>query len=269
MSVAITQTMRIQYHDQKNQTNAIQLMNKESQVKITPQTAEIGIQSGEPEEDLGLMGEYVYISTEQEDLVKRAPQSARASKSKNMIFGDEDEEEDKLMDFNSSPNQITDKERFQLDYFLKRDPLQEFFNLTCKSIILNSPHMNQICHVDMNYLYLQATKKHIPFNKWSEWIEEYMNKEFLKAVLNSKSKGSKGKEEGLRIKKSKTIGSKVVDKRTRSIDSRDPAMSRSERQVRTPTSKNKFSNIFSKAEKEEIQPKKSKIKKLFMLGRQK
>ena len=185
-----------------------------------------------------------------------------------MLFDEDGDEEDKQMDFTSSPNQaITDKERFQLDYFLKRDPLQEFFNLTCKSIILNSPHMNQICHVDMNYLYLQATKKHIPFNKWSEWIEEYMNKEFLKAALNSKSKGRGTAQEELRLSKSKTSGKSSMDKRTRSIDSRDPAMSRSQRQVRTPTSKNKFSNIFGKTEKEEIQPKKSKIKKLFMLGR--
>ena len=69
---------------------------------------------------------------------------------------------------------------------LKRDPLYEFFNLTCQSIKLNSPHINTICHIDTTYLYKQALVEQPHFFKWYEWIEETLNKEFLKAALGFK-----------------------------------------------------------------------------------
>lgn len=50
------------------------------------------------------------------------------------------------MDDGGSMFSFEDKSR--LDYMLNRDPLQEFFTLTCQSIKLNSPHMNTICHID-------------------------------------------------------------------------------------------------------------------------
>jgi hypothetical protein len=41
-------------------------------------------------------------------------------------------------------------------YLMKRDPMEEFFELTCKSIILNSPHMNAICTVNTKEMYKKA-----------------------------------------------------------------------------------------------------------------
>ena len=40
------------------------------------------------------------------------------------------------------------KDQSQIDYLINRDPMQEFFALTCQSIKLNSPHMNTICTID-------------------------------------------------------------------------------------------------------------------------
>ena len=69
---------------------------------------------------------------------------------------------------------------YKAEYFAKRDPMQEFFQLTCKSIILSSPHMNTICTVDTNQLYKKALKANVPFFKWASWIEDFLNKEFMK-----------------------------------------------------------------------------------------
>ena len=74
------------------------------------------------------------------------------------------------------------------DYLANRDPMQEFFQLTCKSIILNSPHMNTICTVSQDQLYRRAIKEDVPFFKWATWIDDYLNKEFLRLIIrNSKS----------------------------------------------------------------------------------
>jgi len=40
------------------------------------------------------------------------------------------------------------KEQSNIDYLLNRDPMQEFFSLTCQAIKLTSPHMNTICTID-------------------------------------------------------------------------------------------------------------------------
>ena len=61
--------------------------------------------------------------------------------------------------------------------------MNEFFTLTCQSIKLNSPHMNTICHIDTNQLYRKAQNMNVPFFKWASWIEAYLNKEFMRAVL--------------------------------------------------------------------------------------
>ena len=72
------------------------------------------------------------------------------------------------------------KDQSQVDYMLNRDPMNEFFTLTCQSIKLNSPHMNTICTIDTMQLYNRAIKLNIPFFKWSTWIEDYLNKEILR-----------------------------------------------------------------------------------------
>lgn len=46
--------------------------------------------------------------------------------------------------------QYSFKDQNNYEYLMKRDPMQEFFALTCQSIKLNSPHMNTICTIDTN-----------------------------------------------------------------------------------------------------------------------
>ena len=74
-----------------------------------------------------------------------------------------------------------------MDYLLNRDPMQEFFTLTCQSIKLNSPHMNTICTIDTISLYKKANKLGVPFFKWQTWIENFLNQEFLRSALRRRS----------------------------------------------------------------------------------
>lgn len=81
-------------------------------------------------------------------------------------------------------------EQKTMEYMMNRDPMQEFFALTCQSIKLNSPHINTIATIDTNQLYQKATKLNVPFFQWSTWIESYLNKEFMRLVLQkSKRQG--------------------------------------------------------------------------------
>lgn len=108
----------------------------------------------------------------------------------------DDEAEDEATtndDFNLNPKEddkLTKKQRMEYHYLLKRDPLYEFFQLTCQSIKLNSPHINTICHIDPKDLYAIAIAEQPHFFKWGNWIEDYLNREFIKAAL-SKVKGDK------------------------------------------------------------------------------
>lgn len=87
------------------------------------------------------------------------------------------------------------RNKSRADYLLSRDPMMEFFELTCKSIILNSPHMNAICTVNPKELYKRANEKAVPFFKWQKWIEETINKEVMRVVLRGGSKkGKKAKK---------------------------------------------------------------------------
>lgn len=58
------------------------------------------------------------------------------------------------------------REQAQMEYLTKRDPMQEFFVLTCQSVKLNSPHMNAVCTIDALQLYKKATELNIEFFKW-------------------------------------------------------------------------------------------------------
>ena len=48
--------------------------------------------------------------------------------------------------------------------------------------------MNAVCTLDALQLYNKVTKLEIPFFKWSSWIEETINKEFLRVVLRRPSR---------------------------------------------------------------------------------
>ena len=59
--------------------------------------------------------------------------------------------------------------------------------LTCQAIKLNSTHMNTICTIDALQLYKKVVKLDVPFFRWHTWIEDSLNKEFMRAVLRSRT----------------------------------------------------------------------------------
>ena len=81
------------------------------------------------------------------------------------------------------------KKKIDEDYIKQRDPIKEFFQLTCQSIKINSPHMNLIAQIKDEILYKQAVEAGVPFFKFSTWIESTVNKEVMKQLLyKSKNK---------------------------------------------------------------------------------
>ena len=114
----------------------------------------------------------------QEEEVKRGPQTTKNLPSRLTFEGDTAASSKSPHD--GSNLGFSFKDQSQMDYMLNRDPMQEFFVLTCQSIKLNSPHLNTICTIDTMQLYNRATKMNIPFFKWATWIEDYLNKEILR-----------------------------------------------------------------------------------------
>jgi uncharacterized membrane protein len=54
--------------------------------------------------------------------------------------------------------------------------------------------MNSICTIDTMSLYKKALKMAVPFYKWSNWIENHLNKEYMRLVLtNARNRGSSDK----------------------------------------------------------------------------
>jgi len=70
-----------------------------------------------------------------------------------------------------------------LNYLLNRDPLKEFFHLTLQSIRMNSPHMNQILNINCDLFYKKVNELQIPFNQWSKWLEDQLNRIILSRIM--------------------------------------------------------------------------------------
>ena len=104
------------------------------------------------------------VSGEQNDAPVRPPKTMKASKSSKFGFDDFDDRRGSSPDGGMSG--FSFREQANLEYLSKRDPMQEFFVLTCQSVKLNSPHMNAVCTLDALKLYEKVTKLNIPFFKW-------------------------------------------------------------------------------------------------------
>jgi len=85
-------------------------------------------------------------------IVKPKPLMTSKVHSTKMDFGEDAINAHKSPEGGSSTT-FSFKEQSNLDYLINRDPMQEFFSLTCQSIKLNSPHMNTICTIDTQSLY--------------------------------------------------------------------------------------------------------------------
>ena len=53
------------------------------------------------------------------------------------------------------------------DYQKNRDPIKEFFQLTCQSIKINSPHMHLIATINTDKLYEKAIMETVPYFKYA------------------------------------------------------------------------------------------------------
>ena len=69
-----------------------------------------------------------------------------------------------------------------LQYLASRDPMKEFFMLTAQSVKLNSPYMDSILTLHINEMYEWVEKTNIPFNKWGQWIEDYLHRIILSKI---------------------------------------------------------------------------------------
>lgn len=49
---------------------------------------------------------------------------------------------------------------------------------------LNSPHMNVICTLDHKQLYEKVQREGVQFFQWHRWLEETLNKEFLRQMIH-------------------------------------------------------------------------------------
>ena len=74
----------------------------------------------------------------------KPPKTAKAGRATKFGFEDLDERHSPDV---ASPG-FSFKEQARMEYLTKRDPMQEFFALTCQSVKLNSPHMNAVCTID-------------------------------------------------------------------------------------------------------------------------
>lgn len=71
------------------------------------------------------------------------------------------------------------KKKIQEDYQKNRDPIKEFFTLTCQSVKINSPHMNLISLINSEMLYMKALTEQVPYFKFAGWIESTVQKEVI------------------------------------------------------------------------------------------
>jgi hypothetical protein len=62
---------------------------------------------------------------------------------------------------------------------------EEYFNLACLSVKLNSPYMDAICSTSNRKLYKEAMKHQIPFHKWHMWIDDYLTEQYITSVCRT------------------------------------------------------------------------------------
>lgn len=204
---AITQTNQVEYNEEDCQTDAIDCFDAGVQVGKKIEVLEVGtdpdqnmLEAARLELEQSLRREYEkkeamrrksltvlmessgQNKTGDAESPKLPPQTVRNASTKSIELGAL-EQGTLPHGATKSPCAHSFKDFSNLDYFLNRDPMQEFFSLTCQSIKLNSPHMNTICTIDTMQLYQRAVKMNIPFFKWQTWIEDFINKEFFRIVL--------------------------------------------------------------------------------------
>lgn len=81
---------------------------------------------------------------------------------------------------------MTESQKMEMEYFKKRDPMKEFFTLTCQSVKLNSPHLNMILNIKSDPLYEMALTESVPFFKWYSWLESTIQREMIAQIVGRK-----------------------------------------------------------------------------------
>ena len=102
------------------------------------------------------------------------------------MFPDDPNKEAEELDISPSKSEVRRpnkssfiKQTIDQNYLKNRDPIKEFFVLTCQSVKLSSPHLNLIAHINTDKLYLKALTDAVPYFKYWSWIESTIQKEVL------------------------------------------------------------------------------------------
>ena len=68
-------------------------------------------------------------------------------------------------------------------YPIDSDVKEEFFKLTCLAVKLNSAYMENVCNFSANWLFSEALKRSIPFQKFYVWIDAQLNQAYYDSVF--------------------------------------------------------------------------------------
>ena len=72
----------------------------------------------------------------------------------------------------------------------RKPAIEEYFVLAAQSVKLNSPYMDTICTIPTDLLYAKAMADAVPFHRWHIWVENYLNKEYIRSMYSSTIRGS-------------------------------------------------------------------------------
>lgn len=70
----------------------------------------------------------------------------------------------------------------------RKPAIEEYFALAAQSVKLNSPYMDTICTIPTDLLFAKAMADAVPFHRWHIWVENYLNKEYIKSMYSSSSR---------------------------------------------------------------------------------
>lgn len=81
----------------------------------------------------------------------------------------------------------------------RKDPEQEFFEMTVLSFILSHPSSKTVMTLDRNRLYDECRKLHKSFHEWPEWINSTLTRYILNEKYNKVQNSQAAMHDSIRI----------------------------------------------------------------------
>ena len=72
----------------------------------------------------------------------------------------------------------------------RKDVLEEYFRMSVLAVKIAHKDLDKVCHIKASYLYSKAKYNEIPFQDWTAWIEQQLNKMYLDSVYKSQANRS-------------------------------------------------------------------------------